>query len=193
LRQILGVGKDQFEPAAQQGGALLRRLRLPCRQGRAAASIARVVSAAAINGTSAIIRPSAGSLTDGQRAAIVGGFPATIEVAFERSRRGSARCMAFPRNLKNRSLYCRTCVSTSSPPAPCRCCSLACASQAPAPRSAPPRIAERPAASAKGNDVVIFALGLIDTGYRFGGKNPEAGLDCSGMVSYIYQGAAGLR
>jgi cell wall-associated NlpC family hydrolase len=36
-------------------------------------------------------------------------------------------------------------------------------------------------------------MGLIDTGYRFGGKNPEAGLDCSGMVSYIYGQAAGLK
>ena len=41
-----------------------------------------------------------------------------------------------------------------------------------------------------GNEVVFYALGLIDTGYRFGGKNPEAGLDCSGMVSYIYGRAA---
>jgi cell wall-associated NlpC family hydrolase len=49
------------------------------------------------------------------------------------------------------------------------------------------------ASSPKGNDVVIFALSLLDTGYRFGGKNPEAGLDCSGMVSYIYGRAAGLR
>ncbi|MCE1242891.1 C40 family peptidase [Oryzomicrobium sp.] len=42
-------------------------------------------------------------------------------------------------------------------------------------------------------EVVFYALGLLDTGYRFGGKNPEAGLDCSGMVSYIYDRAAGLR
>ena len=42
-------------------------------------------------------------------------------------------------------------------------------------------------------EMVLFALGLLDTGYRFGGKNPEAGLDCSGMVSYIYGQAAGLR
>ncbi|HWZ48432.1 MAG TPA: hypothetical protein VNX00_09480, partial [Herbaspirillum sp.] len=33
-----------------------------------------------------------------------------------------------------------------------------------------------------GNEVAIYALDLIGTGYRFGGKNPEAGLDCSGMV-----------
>ena len=47
--------------------------------------------------------------------------------------------------------------------------------------------------SEKGNEVALYALGLIDTGYRFGGKNPEAGLDCSGMVSYIYGQAAGLK
>ncbi len=40
---------------------------------------------------------------------------------------------------------------------------------------------------------MLYALGLIDTGYRFGGKNPEAGLDCSGMVTYIFRQAAGLR
>jgi len=45
----------------------------------------------------------------------------------------------------------------------------------------------------KANDVVLFALGLIETGYRFGGKNPEAGLDCSGMVSYVYQKSADMR
>lgn len=52
-------------------------------------------------------------------------------------------------------------------------------------------VAARPV-SGQGNEVVLYALGLIDTGYRFGGKNPEAGLDCSGMVSYIYGRAAGL-
>ena len=52
---------------------------------------------------------------------------------------------------------------------------------------------ERPLSSEKGRDVVIFALGLIDTGYRFGGKNPEAGFDCSGMVAYIYGQAAGVK
>lgn len=47
--------------------------------------------------------------------------------------------------------------------------------------------------SGKGGEVVLYAMGLIDTGYRFGGKNPEAGFDCSGMVSYIYQKALGLK
>lgn len=39
----------------------------------------------------------------------------------------------------------------------------------------------------------MYALGLIGTDYRFGGKNPEAGLDCSGMVSYIYTQATPVK
>ncbi len=45
----------------------------------------------------------------------------------------------------------------------------------------------------KASEVVLFSLGLINTGYRFGGKNPEAGLDCSGMVSYVFDQAVSLR
>jgi cell wall-associated NlpC family hydrolase len=64
---------------------------------------------------------------------------------------------------------------------------------------APPVVATPAAArtpltvNAWGQEVAIFALTLIDTDYRFGGKNPEAGLDCSGMVSYIYAQAGGVR
>lgn len=48
-----------------------------------------------------------------------------------------------------------------------------------------------PRQAAGGEEVALFALGLLDTGYRFGGKNPEAGVDCSGMVSYVFERAAG--
>ena len=48
-------------------------------------------------------------------------------------------------------------------------------------------------ATEAGNEVAIYALSLIDTGYRFGGKNPSAGLDCSGMVSYIFGKAANFK
>lgn len=44
-----------------------------------------------------------------------------------------------------------------------------------------------------GSDVALYALGLIDTGYRFGGKNPQAGLDCSGMVSYVVEQVSGKK
>lgn len=41
--------------------------------------------------------------------------------------------------------------------------------------------------------VVLFALGLLDTAYRFGGRNPDAGLDCSGMVSYVVEQVSGQK
>lgn len=47
-------------------------------------------------------------------------------------------------------------------------------------------------ASGSGRDVVIYAMGLLDVDYQFGGSNPESGLDCSGMVSFIYRNAVGL-
>ena len=68
----------------------------------------------------------------------------------------------------------------------------ACGSPAPRPVASAGTITLLPA-SEKGNEVALYALGLIDTGYRFGGRNPEAGLDCSGMVSYIYGQATGLK
>lgn len=48
-------------------------------------------------------------------------------------------------------------------------------------------------ASPAGRDVAMYALMLLQTGYRFGGKNPEAGLDCSGMVTYVYREAVGFH
>ena len=68
---------------------------------------------------------------------------------------------------------------------------IACGSVPPTP--ARDRPARSNTYSEKGIEVTLFALGLIDTGYRFGGKNPEAGLDCSGMVAYIYDKAAGME
>ncbi|SMC20554.1 NlpC/P60 family protein [Andreprevotia lacus DSM 23236] len=38
-------------------------------------------------------------------------------------------------------------------------------------------------------EVVLYALGLLDVGYQFGGGNPEAGLDCSGLVRFVYKNA----
>lgn len=60
--------------------------------------------------------------------------------------------------------------------------------------SAPPqRNAIAPQSRSEAREVVIYALGLMDVDYRFGGKNPESGLDCSGMVSYIYRHALGIE
>jgi cell wall-associated NlpC family hydrolase len=69
----------------------------------------------------------------------------------------------------------------------------ACGSLPPTPATGPTTASVRPAVSGTGLEVTLYALGLIDTGYRFGGKNPDAGLDCSGMVTYVFDRAAGLR
>lgn len=42
-------------------------------------------------------------------------------------------------------------------------------------------------------EIVMMSFSLLDTGYRFGGRNPEAGLDCSGMVSYVVEQVSGRR
>ena len=49
------------------------------------------------------------------------------------------------------------------------------------------------ASAAQREQIVLSAFGLLDTGYRFGGRNPEAGLDCSGMVSYVVEQVSGQR
>ncbi len=75
-----------------------------------------------------------------------------------------------------------------------------CSTTPPAPRKAAPA-ASTPAArsyfalpdEAHAQEMVFYALGLLDTGYRFGGRNPEAGLDCSGMVAYIVEQVSGQR
>ena len=70
----------------------------------------------------------------------------------------------------------------------------ACSGPAPRPVTPTGTISQAPlAVSEQGNEVALYALGLIDTGYRFGGKNPEAGLDCSGMVSYVFEKSVDLR
>ena len=52
---------------------------------------------------------------------------------------------------------------------------------------------ERLANSARGNEVALYALGLVETPYRFGGKEPAGGFDCSGMVAYVFGHAVGFR
>lgn len=48
-------------------------------------------------------------------------------------------------------------------------------------------------ASGDAREVVMYALGLLDVGYKFGGSNPEAGLDCSGMAAFIYKNAVNVQ
>lgn len=42
------------------------------------------------------------------------------------------------------------------------------------------------------DDLLMRAVGLIGTPYRFGGNTPQQGFDCSGFTSYVYREALGL-
>lgn len=48
-------------------------------------------------------------------------------------------------------------------------------------------------ASEQGREIALFSLQLMDTKYTFGGKNPSAGLDCSGLVSYVFKSAINYK
>jgi len=41
-------------------------------------------------------------------------------------------------------------------------------------------------------EVVLSALSLIGVPYRWGGSTPHEGLDCSGLVQWVYRGSANL-
>lgn len=47
-------------------------------------------------------------------------------------------------------------------------------------------------AFATAENLSMFALGLIGVNYRWGGTTPETGLDCSGLVRYVFQQVTGV-
>ena len=67
-------------------------------------------------------------------------------------------------------------------------------------RTAPPPVAQKPLVfishpeetSPIAADVLFRALGLVGTPYRWGGNTPDSGFDCSGLIKYVYNDAAGI-
>ncbi len=51
----------------------------------------------------------------------------------------------------------------------------------------------RPVDPAKANAVLMRAISLVGTPYRYGGNTPEGGFDCSGLVNYVYRDMLDLR
>jgi len=49
---------------------------------------------------------------------------------------------------------------------------------------------EDPAAA---NAVLMRAISLVGTPYRYGGNTPESGFDCSGLVNYVYRDMLDLQ
>ena len=42
------------------------------------------------------------------------------------------------------------------------------------------------------SDLALYALSLSGTSYKYGGRDPESGLDCSGFVGHVFRQAAGI-
>ena len=70
----------------------------------------------------------------------------------------------------------------------------ACSSRSPAPAPVvQPKITySQPDGSPIADDVLIRAIGLVGTPYRWGGNTPDSGFDCSGLIGYVYRDAAGI-
>lgn len=66
-------------------------------------------------------------------------------------------------------------------------------------RSSPPPAPSRDWSGAAPNDpgaanaVLIRAIGLVGTPYRYGGNTPDTGFDCSGLVNYVFRDMLDLR
>ena len=45
----------------------------------------------------------------------------------------------------------------------------------------------------RANAVLMRAISLVGTPYRYGGNTPESGFDCSGLVNYVYRDMLDVR
>ena len=66
------------------------------------------------------------------------------------------------------------------------CSSLAPVAEAPVASPAPPPRAER-------SEALLQTLLALGVDYRYGGKSPTTGFDCSGLVAHVYREAWGVR
>lgn len=48
------------------------------------------------------------------------------------------------------------------------------------------------AAEDRMNDLVMYAVSLADTPYRYGGNSANRGFDCSGFVGHVYRHSLGI-
>lgn len=73
------------------------------------------------------------------------------------------------------------------------CLALICAACATTRYETPPPVSPAAPYTQTMNDLAIYAMGLADTPYRYGGNTPDGGLDCSGFVDHVFLKVLGRR
>ena len=74
-----------------------------------------------------------------------------------------------------------------------------CGGSKPQTRKSPPPAAQRAWPVVQADDpaaataVLMRAIGLVGTPYRYGGNTPESGFDCSGLVTYVFRDMLDVR
>lgn len=73
------------------------------------------------------------------------------------------------------------------------CCLVAPVHAADSPATEPPptALSRLQQFTSRASDLVKEAMGMIGIRYRYGGTAPESGLDCSGLVRYVFKEARG--
>lgn len=70
----------------------------------------------------------------------------------------------------------------------------ACSSNAPITEPVPaPRSTAAAVFDPTADDVLFRAIGLVGTPYVWGGNTPSSGFDCSGLIKFVYDDAAGIH
>lgn len=60
------------------------------------------------------------------------------------------------------------------------------------PAAVTPVRAEPATSPGAASDLTLYALSLNGTAYKYGGRDPESGLDCSGFVGHVFREVTGL-
>lgn len=58
-------------------------------------------------------------------------------------------------------------------------------------QESPPALEKLQSLTYKASELIVQAMSMIGTHYRWGGESPETGLDCSGLVRYVFKEAWG--
>lgn len=69
----------------------------------------------------------------------------------------------------------------------------ACSSHAPITEPVPAPRSTAAVFDPTADDVLFRAIGLVGTPYVWGGNTPSSGFDCSGLIKFVYNDAAGIH